>query len=582
MSTTPSTLGKYQIIREIARSNDIVYEAYDPLMNRRVAVKELSVPSGSTSQQREERVKRFQREVKAAGSLAHPNIVTIYEVGEDAGHYFMAMEYLDGHTLRNELDTHGFLPPDRSIEIAIEVLEALEFAHGKGVIHRDIKPENIQLLEDGRIKLTDFGIARLTFEPNLTIDGQVFGTPSYMSPEQVVGKEIDARSDLFSLGSVLYEMVAGQKAFQGDSVVSTTYAIMNSNPSQPTQANYALWQVIQKAIDKSPALRYPHARDMVSDLSNVLKQAQSGNMVLDPIPGPPPVLLSNPYGQPFLAPYQVPQAAPPSYPYNPYQAAQTPYSHQPYIPPIGGASLPMVPVYSPPPPRRPLVKPESKRFMGRLFLTFLVMGTLFALIIVAINSLAAAADRINKESQDRAISDKVATAPVPKSPDQRISEQEKMLKQLQSDSARQEALARLALDYERQGKHLEQEGNFIEAEAAYLEAIKRDPRNPAFHADLGGLYAQSAISDPNDDNRVALWTQAGEQWRNSSDLETNENDRAKAAETAAEAYRNGAQILVDSRRNQEAADLLYEARKVAPEGSQASAAIQQMLSNIGR
>lgn len=582
MSTTPSTLGKYQIIREIARSNDIVYEAYDPLMNRRVAVKELSVPSGSTSQQREERVKRFQREVKAAGSLAHPNIVTIYEVGEDAGHYFMAMEYLDGHTLRNELDTHGFLPPDRSIEIAIEVLEALEFAHGKGVIHRDIKPENIQLLEDGRIKLTDFGIARLTFEPNLTIDGQVFGTPSYMSPEQVVGKEIDARSDLFSLGSVLYEMVAGQKAFQGDSVVSTTYAIMNSNPSQPTQANYALWQVIQKAIDKSPALRYPHARDMVSDLSNVLKQAQSGNMVLDPIPGPPPVLLSNPYGQPFLAPYQVPQAAPPSYPYNPYQAAQTPYSQQPYIPPIGGASLPMVPVYYPPPPRRPLVKPETKRFMGRLFLTFLVMGTLFALIIVAINSLAAAADRINKERQDRAISDKVATTPVPKSPDQRISEQEKMLKQLQSDSARQEALARLALDYERQGKHLEQEGNFIEAEAAYLEAIKRDPQNPAFHGDLGGLYAQSAISDPNDDNRVALWTQAGEQWRDSSDLETNEKDRAKAAETAAEAYRNGAQILVDSRRNQEAADLLYEARKVAPEGSQASAAIKQMLSNIGR
>lgn len=220
--------------------------------------------------------------------------------------------------------------------------------------------------------------------------------------------------------------------------------------------------------------------------------------------------------------------------------------------------------------------------MGRLFLTFLVMGTLFALIIVAINSLAAAADRINKERQDRAISDKVATTPVPKSPDQRISEQEKMLKQLQSDSARQEALARLALDYERQGKHLEQEGNFIEAEAAYLEAIKRDPQNPAFHGDLGGLYAQSAISDPNDDNRVALWTQAGEQWRDSSDLETNEKDRAKAAETAAEAYRNGAQILVDSRRNQEAADLLYEARKVAPEGSQASAAIKQMLSNIGR
>ncbi len=202
----PTTIGKYQVIREIARSNDIVYEAYDPLMNRRVAVKELAVPGGSTPAQREDRVKRFQREVKAAGSLAHPNIVTIYEVGEDAGRHFMAMEYLDGHTLRNEIDTRGGLGVARAIEVAIDVLCALHFAHEHGVIHRDVKPDNIQILENGTVKLTDFGIARLTFEPSITMDGQVFGTPSYMSPEQVVGREIDLRSDVFSMGVVLYEM----------------------------------------------------------------------------------------------------------------------------------------------------------------------------------------------------------------------------------------------------------------------------------------------------------------------------------------------------------------------------------------
>ncbi|HZH97531.1 MAG TPA: serine/threonine-protein kinase, partial [Fimbriimonadaceae bacterium] len=136
----PTTLGKYQIIREIARSNDIVYEGYDPLMNRRVAIKELAVPNGATPQQKEERLKRFHREAKAAGSLAHPNIVTIYEVGEEASRHFLAMEYLDGHTLRNEIDTHGFLPQERAIEIAVAVLLALDYAHQNGVVHRDIKP----------------------------------------------------------------------------------------------------------------------------------------------------------------------------------------------------------------------------------------------------------------------------------------------------------------------------------------------------------------------------------------------------------------------------------------------------------
>src|SRR2546421_5611162 len=295
MSNPPTTLGKYQIIREIARSNDIVYEAYDPLMNRRVALKELAVPSGSTTPQKEERLKRFLREAKAAGSLAHPNIVTIYEVGEEAGRHYLVMEYLDGHTLRNELDTHGFLSVDKCYEVAYSVLRGLDYAHHNGVIHRDIKPENIQLLTDGRIKLTDFGIARLTFEPNLTMDGQVFGTPSYMSPEQVVGRDIDARSDLFSVGVVLFEMLSGHKPFAGDSVVAITYAIMNKDPEQPTQANFAVWQVVSKALDKSPQLRYANASEMLSALQSA--EHASTSVVIDPT-GPPvtmPQQVLNPY-----------------------------------------------------------------------------------------------------------------------------------------------------------------------------------------------------------------------------------------------------------------------------------------------
>ena len=267
----PTTLGKYQIIREIARSNDIVYEAYDQLMNRRVALKELAMPGGSTPQQKEDRVKRFLREARAAGSLAHPNIMTVYEVGQEGERYFIAMEYLDGKTLRNELDTKGFLTTDRAAEIAKAVLDGLEYAHAKGVIHRDIKPDNIQLLSNGGIKLTDFGIARLTFEPNLTMDGQVFGTPSYMSPEQVVGRDIDQRSDLFSVGVVMYEMLSGTKPFPGDSVVTITYSIMNRNPDRPQQMNWALWQVVEKALDKSPQLRHRSAREFREAIDEALK-----------------------------------------------------------------------------------------------------------------------------------------------------------------------------------------------------------------------------------------------------------------------------------------------------------------------
>jgi eukaryotic-like serine/threonine-protein kinase len=422
MSDATQTLGKYQIIREIARSNDIVYEAYDPIMNRRVALKELAMPGGLNPKQQEDRHNRFLREARAAGTLTHPNIVTIYEYGEDSGRNYIAMEYLDGHTLRNELDTHGFLPLARSVEIAKAVLEALDYAHKNGVIHRDIKPENVQLLSDGRIKITDFGIARLTFEPNITMDGQVFGTPSYMSPEQVVGREIDARSDLFSLGVVLYEMIAGRKPFAGDSVVSITYAIMNAEPEQPNQANYAVWQVLQRAMDKSPALRYAHAEEMQAALEEAERASMAGSPVLDPMTTGNPYATAtptyNPYGQALPNPqFQVGNAPPPGNPYlyNPYgppqpyggqQAPPPSYPFNPYAPQPPGApaptgmqapGFPPVPVYYPPPPKPPLITPEMKAFTGRVFVAFLVLGTLLALGVVATKYFSEAYGRYQQE-----------------------------------------------------------------------------------------------------------------------------------------------------------------------------------------
>lgn len=391
----PSTLGKYQIIREIARSNDIVYEAYDPVMNRRVAVKELSMPGGATQQQKDDRVKRFLREARAAGSLVHPNIVTIYEVSEDAGRRYLAMEYLDGQNLRNLLDTKGFIEPKRAVEIAIEVLKGLDFAHSHGVIHRDIKPDNIQLLENSEVKITDFGIARLTFEPNLTMDGQVFGTPSYMSPEQINGRDIDARSDLFSVGVILYEMVAGQKPFTGDSVVSITYAIMNTDPGQPNQCGPALWQVVRQSLDKSPQLRWGSAKEMRSALEDVLRQMNSNQVIVATptaqpyggpqlMPGPPPIQAGlTPYGTPMPGtvmqqPYGQPAPGPYGQPYGqPYQPQTGAYGQQqqPYIP---------VPVYYPPAPRGPLVSAETKSFLGRLFMAVVILGTIVSLVVMAI------------------------------------------------------------------------------------------------------------------------------------------------------------------------------------------------------
>ncbi len=595
MSGQTGTLGKYQIIREIARSNDIVYEAYDPIMNRRVALKELAVLSGSTDQQKSDRRTRFLREARAAGTLTHPNIVTIYEYGEEASRHYIAMEFLDGHTLRNEIDTHGFLPTDRAIEISIEILEALDYAHTHGVIHRDIKPDNVQLLPDGRIKITDFGIARLTFEPNLTIDGQVFGTPSYMSPEQVVGKEIDARSDLFSVGVLLYEMVAGKKPFGGDSVVSITYAIMNTTPTQPSQANWALWQVIERALDKSVQLRQASAKEMISALVSVQRGAQS--VVQDPSPAlgmptampmpstaPPPnnpyvgnPYLNNPYGAP---PPQIPNSAPGTYAYNPFGSGQSPSIGYPQNPQLPTGNYVPPPVYYPPPPRTPMMRPESRQFLGKLLIAILVLGTFFGLVIVLVTTLSTAFQRDAAMRQDSSALEQLQTA-VSGSTETAINVYETTIPKLKDNVNRASAMSQLAVLYERKGKEFMRARDYVRAEEWFKKATETDSINAAYPSDLGELYSIVASQESNSSQRLVQREEAAKHWAQAVALETMNSVRlAEYKDAAAAAYVELANENVLNSNIDIARSALLKALDYVSPGSNKAQTIENQLSNL--
>ncbi|MBC8140539.1 MAG: MprA protease, GlyGly-CTERM protein-sorting domain-containing form [Armatimonadetes bacterium] len=274
------TLGRYTILREVARSNDIVYEAVDPTINRRLAIKELNVAATVSGQAKRERIERFFREGRAAGAMNHPNIVTIFEVGEDNGRFFIAMEFLEGQSLRDRLHTAGALPLGEAVANTLALCSALTYAHERGVVHRDIKPDNVHIVPTSNgthtVKLTDFGIARIMDEDSLTMAGQVFGTPSYMSPEQVTGNPIDGRSDQFSLGVLLYEMLAGRKPFTGDTVVTITYRILHETIPQPPGVPYEVAAVMERAMAKNASERFGSVAEFGAALSAALTQSQHG------------------------------------------------------------------------------------------------------------------------------------------------------------------------------------------------------------------------------------------------------------------------------------------------------------------
>jgi len=243
-----------------------VYRARDPLIERTVAIK--TVPITKLRQEGADTESRFLREAQSAGRLSHPNIVTIYDVGEADGLAYIAMEYLHGATLR-DLMNKGPMPLDLALDTATQMAEALAFAHEHGVIHRDIKPANVVVTgQRGRIKLTDFGIAHLANSDH-THAGQMLGSPRYMSPEQAMGREVDGRSDIFSLGAVLYEILTGHYAFDGDSLPSIVYRVVNEAPVEAStlrpQLPAELASLLSRMLNKNPQAR-PDARTLVNAL----------------------------------------------------------------------------------------------------------------------------------------------------------------------------------------------------------------------------------------------------------------------------------------------------------------------------
>jgi serine/threonine-protein kinase len=270
MSSPQVFTNRYEIQRHLARGGMAeVYVARDLLLDRPVALKVL-FPELSADQTF---VERFRREAQAAANLNHPNVVSVYDWGEEGSTYFIVMEYVDGPTLRDLVRQEGRLHPTRAADIGADIANALSFAHRNGVIHRDVKPGNVLITRTGQVKVTDFGIARAARDSageNLTQTGTVMGTATYFSPEQAQGQAIDQRSDVYALGVVLYEMVTGRPPFQGDNPVAIAYQHVQETPIPPAQLNPdvppELQAVILRALAKRPDDRYPTANDLRADL----------------------------------------------------------------------------------------------------------------------------------------------------------------------------------------------------------------------------------------------------------------------------------------------------------------------------
>src|SRR5512135_685173 len=294
---TASMIGKtvshYRILEKIGQGGmGEVFLADDTSLHRKVALKFLP----SEMQQDFAAHKRFLREAHSAAALDHPFICHINEVAESEGRDFIVMEYVEGQSVKDRLEK-GPLSPDEALPIAIEVAEALEAAHGKGIIHRDIKPANIMLTQTGHAKVMDFGLAKqLVSAPGtesteetvtaLTSDGSTVGTLAYMSPEQALGQELDARTDLFSFGVVLYEMATGVLPFRGTTSAATFNEIINSAPTAPVRINpdlpADLERIINKALEKDRDVRYQVASEIRADLQRLKRDSDSGKSAVTP------------------------------------------------------------------------------------------------------------------------------------------------------------------------------------------------------------------------------------------------------------------------------------------------------------
>lgn len=273
---TRPTLGRYEIIKQLGKgAMGIVYLGQDPRINRTTAIKTFSFSDDFEKEEAEKMKESFFREAESAGTLSHPNIVTIYDAGDEQDLAYIAMEFLEGEDLEKYTKKDNLLPMRKVIEYGADIADALDYAHQKGIVHRDIKPANIMLLKDGVVKITDFGIARITASSQ-TQTGVVKGTPYYMSPEQISGEKVDGRSDIFSLGTMLFQLLTGQVPFSGDSPAALMHKILNVPHPDPKKINpkivTPLVSILNKTLEKDREKRYQKASQIASHLRELGKK----------------------------------------------------------------------------------------------------------------------------------------------------------------------------------------------------------------------------------------------------------------------------------------------------------------------
>ncbi len=265
-------IGKYEIIEEIGRgAMGVVYKALDPDINREVAIKTIRFDMLSDGSEKEEMMRRFVREAQAVGKLEHSNIITIYNVGREGDSTYIVMQYIEGKSLQEIISSRKKYSSAEIVKLINCLCSALGYAHKRGVVHRDIKPANILIDNDGNPFLVDFGVALVEMS-TMTLSGTIAGTPSYMAPEQVMGKKVGSQADIFSLGVILYELLTGERPFQGEHLTTVVYKIINEKPSPLSKANRDIPEmfegVVTKALAKNPAKRYQNCRDMAVDLQH--------------------------------------------------------------------------------------------------------------------------------------------------------------------------------------------------------------------------------------------------------------------------------------------------------------------------
>lgn len=300
--------GKYQITRELGRgAMGVVYEAQDPDLGCELALKVITLKSGASPESRQRQVERFSREARALSQINHPHVVRLIERGEIAGQAFFTMELVRGTTLRDRLQFEGSLSLTELLRLTVEMCGVLDHLHQQGVVHRDVKPDNIMLMPDGSGKLMDFGIAMLLFEDNQATTGGFEGSPAYMSPEQVAGRPVDGRTDIYSLAVTIYEAATGKRAFDGDSIATITQKVVKEYPAPPAGLPLHFQAILMRAMAKNPNHRYQRASELAADL-------RAGRMPYVPRASPPP---PPPAAHPIFLGGDAPMAALPATPGDP-------------------------------------------------------------------------------------------------------------------------------------------------------------------------------------------------------------------------------------------------------------------------